>query len=191
MNTGDEGQCSAQLSNTQYMRQSRSRASLGAGSWRGVSSRVSSKLALFISMSVLVSSSELLLALVGSSELCPLFPVSRAGGWWRVTGCPAEVSNNKEAVTHPHQPPARPQQPTRRTENWKYIRQLWHRVNNLPSPSRHGHTGLQSAENGWVQIPIYDNIYLCPLSNVQRIPLFIFEWHCFSFHRMQPAVDTV
>ena len=77
-------------------------------------------LALIISMSALVSFSELLLALVSSSELCPLYPVSRAGGWWGWRDvCPAEVSNNKEAVTHPHQPPARPRQSTRRTENWK------------------------------------------------------------------------
>ena len=47
----------------------------------GDDGRVSSKLALIISMSALVSFSELLLALVGSSELYPLYPESRAGGW--------------------------------------------------------------------------------------------------------------
>ena len=113
MNTGDEGRGTLILLSSACTIHNTCVRAGAVPVWVGDDGWVSSKLALIISMSALVSFSELLLALVSSSELCPLYPVSRAGGWWGWRDvCPAEVSNNKEAVTHPHQPPARPQ-------NWK------------------------------------------------------------------------
>ena len=75
MNTGDEGHsyCSAQ--HAQYTIHASEPEPCQSGWVMMVG------LALIISMSALVSFSELLLALVGSSELYPLYPESRAGGW--------------------------------------------------------------------------------------------------------------
>ena len=138
MNTGDEGRRGTLilLSSACTIHNTCVRAG-AVPVWVGDNSRVSSKLALIISMSALVSFSELLLALVSS---IPCIPSPGLAGGEGDGMCVLRKCQITKKQSHTHTS----RQPGPRTENWKYIRQLWHRVNNLPSPPRHGHTGLQS-----------------------------------------------
>ena len=137
MNTGDEGRGTLILLSSACTIHNTCVRAGAVPVWVGDNSRVSSKLALIISMSALVSFSELLLALVSS---IPCIPSPGLAGGEGDGMCVLRKCQITKKQSHTHTS----RQPGPRTENWKYIRQLWHRVNNLPSPPRHGHTGLQS-----------------------------------------------